>query len=119
MKHPNLHINHHNGSRNYVMPTTVKPSVWIRVAAWAFRFVPEPRVYYSIYFKVILRGHELIKKGDVYLDRASGVKLVVLRISELSNNRRSVQLCTLLPLKEKDRNKINIPLYLKYLGNTK
>lgn len=118
MNYPNLSINHQNGSKNYILPNTVKPSLWIQLWAWLSRSVPEQRVYYNLYFKAIFPSHIEVKKGNVYLDKASGVKLVILRISVLGKpKRKSVQFCTLLPLKEKDKNRIDLPLYLKYMGN--
>ncbi len=120
MKRPNLLVNHHNGSRNYVMPRTIKPSILLKFFAWVFQIVLKPNTYYDIYFKSIVPSDTIIKKGDVYLDKTSGIKLIVLRYSTFNDNKRkSIQFCTLYPLKEKEKNKIELPLYLKYLGNTK
>jgi hypothetical protein len=118
MNHPNIHITRNTGSKNYIIPNILKLSYPSRVFAWMFRYVPEPTIVYNIYVKSIFHGHSEVKKGDVYLDKSSCIKLVVLKVSLYPKTQRTIQFCTLIPLNKKDSGKINFPLLLKYLGSS-
>lgn len=117
MKYPNLYINPQNGSLNRISPTTVKPPVWVRLWAWLSNSVPDPVTYYDLYFKASFPKETEIRKGAVYLDKASAKKLVVLSIVSVGRTKRKyVQFRTLFQIKESDKSKINLPLCLKYAG---
>jgi hypothetical protein len=119
MNHPNIHIPFHTGSKNYIYPITLKASFWVRIWSRLFQFIPEPKIVYNIYIKNVFWGHSEVKKGDVYLDKSSCIKLVVLKVHLYPKATRTIQFCTLLPVNEKEKNKINFPMLLKYIGTTK
>lgn len=118
MKRPNLLVTHHNGSQNCIRPRILMPSLLLKAYSWIFKYTPTPRILYDVYFKAVLPVSTVIKKGDVYLDKSSGKRLIVISYYVFNKGRSiSVQFCTQNSLIEKEKNCIKLPLFLKYLGN--